>query len=76
MSVTRNLWFGALASFAALTVASTPAVAQKKPNIVMLMTDDTGWGDFGYMSGGGKALGHPTPNIDRIASEGAVFTSW
>jgi arylsulfatase A-like enzyme len=49
---------------------------QKRPNIVMLMTDDTGWGDFGYMSGGGKALGHPTPNIDRIASEGAVFTSW
>ena len=50
--------------------------AQKKPNIVMLMTDDTGWGDFGYMSGGGKALGHPTPNIDRIATEGAVFTNW
>ncbi len=48
----------------------------KKPNIVMLMTDDTGWGDFGYMPGGGKALGHPTPNIDRIAKEGAVFTNW
>jgi arylsulfatase A-like enzyme len=42
----------------------------------MLMTDDTGWNDFGYMPGGGKALGHPTPNIDRIAAEGAVFTSW
>jgi len=40
------------------------------------MTDDTGWGDFGAYSGGGKALGHPTPNIDRIAKEGAVFTSW
>ena len=42
----------------------------------MLMTDDTGWNDFGYMPGGGKALGHPTPNIDRIAAEGAVFTNW
>ena len=42
----------------------------------MLMTDDTGWGDFGYMSGGGAALGHPTPNIDRMAKEGAIFTSW
>ena len=47
----------------------------KKPNIVMLMTDDTGWADFGcYL--GGAALGHPTPNIDRVAKEGAMFTCW
>ena len=52
----------------------TPAAAQKKPNVVMLMTDDTGWNDFGAYSGGGAALGHPTPNIDRIAKEGATFT--
>ena len=50
--------------------------ADKKPNIVMLMTDDTGWGDFGCYSGGGANLGHPTPNIDKMAKEGAVFTSW
>src|SRR5215469_8522080 len=53
-----------------------PVSGQGKPNIVMLMTDDTGWGDFGAYSGGGVSLGHPTPNIDRIAKEGAVFTSW
>ena len=47
----------------------------KKPNVVMLMTDDTGWNDFGAY-GGGQNLGHPTPNIDRIAQEGAVFTDW
>jgi hypothetical protein len=47
-----------------------PAQAQeKRPNIVMLMTDDTGWNDFGAYSGGGAGLGHPTPNIDRIAKE-------
>jgi hypothetical protein len=40
------------------------------------MTDDTGWNDFGAYSGGGAGLGHPTPNIDRIAKEGAVFTNW
>ena len=59
-------------------VASLPAVAQqvKKPNIVMLMTDDTGWQDFGAYTGGGAALGHPTPNVDQVAKEGAVFTSW
>ena len=60
---------------AAVTVASTPAAAQKKPNVVMLMSDDVGWGDFGVYYGG-AALGHPTPNIDRLAKEGAVFTSW
>jgi len=42
----------------------------------MLMTDDTGWNDFGAYSGGGAALGHATPNIDRFAKEGAYFTSW
>jgi arylsulfatase A-like enzyme len=76
MVIARSIWLGLLALFATVMVASTPAAAQKKPNIVMLMTDDTGWNDFGYMPGGGKALGHPTPNIDRIAAEGAMFTDW
>ena len=53
-----------------------PAAAQQNPNIVILMTDDTGWNDFGPYSGGGMSLGHPTPNVDRMAKEGAVFTSW
>jgi len=56
---------------------STPiAKAQEKPNIVILMTDDTGWNDFGADSNGGVTNGHPTPNVDRMAKEGAVFTSW
>jgi arylsulfatase A-like enzyme len=41
----------------------------------MLMTDDTGWNDFGAYAGGAN-LGHPTPNVDRVAQEGAMFTSW
>jgi len=41
----------------------------------MLMTDDTGWNDFGAYLGGG-ALGHPTPHIDRISKEGALSTNW
>jgi arylsulfatase A-like enzyme len=62
---------------AAVAAITSPASAQQKqPNIVMLMTDDTGWNDFGAYSGGGAGLGHPTPNIDRIAKEGAVFTNW
>lgn len=42
----------------------------RRPNIVMLMTDDTGWNDFGCYSGGGTILGHPTSNTDRMAKEG------
>ncbi|SDR23221.1 arylsulfatase [Rhizobiales bacterium GAS113] len=67
MSATALLW-GSL--------APAQAQAQKRPNIVMLMTDDTGWQDFGAYTGGGAALGHPTPNVDQIAREGALFTNW
>jgi arylsulfatase len=42
----------------------------------MFMMDDVGWSDFGVYPGGGKALGHPSPNIDRVAKEGVTFTSW
>jgi arylsulfatase A-like enzyme len=78
MKARRKLWLGLLAGVAALTAMSSQASAQqqKRPNIVMLMTDDTGWNDFGAYSNGGAALGHPTPNVDQIAKEGAVFTSW
>jgi arylsulfatase A-like enzyme len=65
-----------LVAVTGLPIARAASAQDKKPNIVMLMTDDTGWGDFGAYSGGGAGLGHPTPNIDRIAKEGAMFTSW
>ena len=66
----------AIAALCALVDPSSAQAQAKPPNIVMLMTDDTGWNDFGAYSGGGAALGHPTPNVDRIAKEGAIFTSW
>ena len=76
-NIIQKLGAGALALTAIATVAATPAYAQaKRPNIVMLMTDDTGWNDFGAYSNGGAALGHPTPYVDQMAKEGAVFTSW
>src|SRR5258707_12394065 len=65
-----------IAAAATIGAAGPAQAADKKPNIVMLMTDDTGWNDFGCYSGGGAGLGHPTPNVDRIAKEGAVFTCW
>ena len=64
------------AAIAALPFVAADAQTQKRPNVVVLMTDDTGWNDFGPYSNGGKALGHPTPNVDKIAEEGATFTNW
>ena len=47
----------------------------KKPNIVVIMTDDVGWGDLGVY-GGGANRGAPTPNLDRLAKEGMYFTNF
>ena len=44
----------------------------KKPNIIMIVSDDTGWGDPGIY-GGGEGRGMATPNIDRIGNEGIQF---
>jgi arylsulfatase A-like enzyme len=80
--MTGTLMTGAAFATTGVTPASLigSAAAQttggKRPNIVMLMTDDTGWQDFGAYTGGGAALGHPTPNVDRMAKEGATFTCW
>jgi hypothetical protein len=46
----------------------------KKPNILILLVDDMGWGDAGVY-GGGAAIGAPTPNIDKLALEGLRLTS-
>lgn len=56
---------------------SLPLAAQKKdkPNVIMIMTDDVGWGDLGSY-GGGVMRGAPTPNLDRMANEGARFVNY
>src|SRR6266436_5563644 len=52
-------------------LAQTPA---KKPNILVIMADDVGiWNISAYHRG---MMGGRTPNIDRIASEGALFTDY
>jgi hypothetical protein len=52
-----------------------PAAASgRKPNILMIMADDIGWFNVSAYNLG--VMGYRTPNIDRIAKEGALFTDW
>ena len=57
--------------------AATPALAQQgsKPNIILIVSDDFGYGDAGPY-GGGVGRGMPTPSIDRMADEGMTFFSF
>ncbi|MBO9508312.1 arylsulfatase [Thalassospira sp. A3_1] len=64
---------------AGLACAALPGLAfaqnAQKPNILFIVSDDTGYGDTGpYL--GGEARGMPTPNIDKLAEEGMMFTSF
>src|SRR5512142_284181 len=73
---------GPLAAIALLfclaALFATPPTAcgqTKPPNIVIIMTDDVGWGDLGAY-GGGVMRGAPTPNLDRLAAEGMRFVNY
>src|SRR5499427_9447445 len=48
--------------------------AQTKPNILFIMADDIGWFNVSAYNLG--IMGYRTPNIDRIAQEGALFTDF
>jgi len=50
------------------------AIAADKPNILIIWGDDIG--QFNVSAYNMGMMGYKTPNIDRIASEGAVFTDW
>jgi arylsulfatase len=50
------------------------AVEQKKPNILIIWGDDIGGFNISAYNMG--MMGYKTPNIDRIAKEGALFTDW
>jgi arylsulfatase len=72
--LTYGLWL--LTAAVAPLCAAVPAhAADKKPNIITIISDDFGWGDAGVY-GGGEGRGMPTPNLDRLAKEGMTFFSF
>ena len=57
------------ASFAHFAAAIAPAASPGPPNVVLIVSDDQAWTDFGFMR-------HPaikTPHLDRLAARSAVF---
>ena len=55
-------------------IAEFDARRGKRPNVLVFLMDDVGWGDFGCY-GGGVAVGAPTPNFDRLARSGLQLSS-
>jgi len=69
-----GLALAALVAVMGLAVSPGASAQAKKPNIVVIMSDDVGiWNISAYHRG---MMGGRTPNIDRIASEGALFTDY
>jgi arylsulfatase len=64
-------------TLAIFSIVALPAIARaqaKKPNIVIIWGDDIGQSDISAYSMG--LMGFHTPNIDRIAKEGMIFTDY
>jgi arylsulfatase A-like enzyme len=64
-----------LAAITLLLLAEWPSCATDKPNIILIVSDDFGYGDAGAY-GGGPGRGMPTPSLDRLADEGMTFFSF
>ena len=77
MSRFRKIWSALAVSCAVTAIAGISASAQQvqKPNVVLIVSDDFGYGDAGAY-GGGENRGMPTPNLDRVAAEGMQFLSF
>ena len=68
----RVVLFAMIALTSAMSSAQAPAVNASRPNVVLIITDDVGYGDL-------SSYGAPdirTPNIDRLATEGVRFTDF
>ncbi|MGB5201858.1 MAG: arylsulfatase [Sedimenticolaceae bacterium] len=76
MSLTLKRTAGLSALLAVLLSLFGGAVfaADGKPNILVIWGDDIGWNNPSAYHRG--LMGYKTPNIDRIANEGALFTDW
>ncbi len=74
MKITKALFLLTTISVAAMTSAPVVAQQQQRPNIVIIWGDDIGQSNVSAYSRG--MMGYQTPNIDRLANEGVMFTDY
>jgi arylsulfatase A len=53
-------------------LAALAPAAERRPNVILLLADDLGWGDVGFNG----RTDWQTPHLDRLAREGTVFRRW
>ncbi|MSU50831.1 MAG: hypothetical protein EXS37_17375 [Opitutus sp.] len=70
VNFTHRIFRSILTAFFVCLLPFANAADAAKPNIVFILADDSGLGEFGCY--GGTAI--PTPNVDRLAAEGMRFT--
>ena len=74
MRLNNNFGLGLFASLVSVMSIGPASAQQPKPNILVIMADDIGyWNISAYNRG---MMGYRTPNIDRIANEGALITDY
>src|SRR3954468_1233556 len=76
MSMRNLIWTSAVALSTSLTLATSPVTAQQQrpPNILVIMGDDVGWFNIGAYHRG--MMSGKTPNLDRLARQGKLFTDY
>lgn len=65
----EQVYKAALAGVMAIGLALSAHAQGERPNVLLILTDNTGWGDWGAY-GGGELRGAPSPRVDRLAAEG------
>ena len=68
----RRVAFYRFLGIASLLLASTMCLSSPPPNIVLILTDDQGYGDLGAFG----ATHLATPNLDALAADGVRFTNF
>jgi arylsulfatase A-like enzyme len=68
---TAALLMAGFASIATAVDVNSVGSNATKPNVIVFLSDDVGWGEFGFQG----CNDIPTPNIDSIAKNGVKFTS-
>ena len=65
------IFTGSAGVCAALAISAGLASAGSQPNVLLIISDDAGWADFGFNDQGNGQI--PTPALDSIAARGRWF---